>query len=292
LTSGGDEIKVWDAETGQEVLTLDKKSTEANVWGGKVSWSPDGRQLVTTGEEQRIKVWDATTWQEVSTLPEPGQSQVAWSLDGWRLASLGTGLKVWDVATRQEILALYSSSGPEAPYCVHTLAWGPDGKGLMLLGRSPQGDTTVKILDGCRRDTWWPSLARTCNDFAWYWAVSADARFRDPARAVEFARRAVDLAPHEERYWTTLGVAHYRMGDWNASTAALEKALELRPGGENSCHCFFLAMAAWQRGNQGQAHQWYDQAVQWMEKRRPQDEELLHFRAEASELLGIKDKKE
>src|SRR5262249_35276862 len=157
---GGSEIRIWDMETGREVLTLDKKSKEAKAWAGKVSWSPDGRQLVTTGEENRIKVWDATTWEEVFTLPEPGQSEVAWSPDGRRLASAGTGLKLWDVATRQEILSLYSASCPEAPYRVHTLAWGPDGQRLLLVGRSPLGGSTVRILDACRRDTWWPSLAR------------------------------------------------------------------------------------------------------------------------------------
>jgi hypothetical protein len=60
--------------------------------------------------------------------------------------------------------------------------------------------------------------------------------------------------------------------------------MELRKGGD-SFDWFFLAMAHWQLGNQDQARQWYDQAVAWMEKNQPQNEELLRFRAEAEELI-------
>ncbi|HUQ69688.1 MAG TPA: tetratricopeptide repeat protein, partial [Planctomycetaceae bacterium] len=80
------------------------------------------------------------------------------------------------------------------------------------------------------------------------------------------------------------GVAHYRAGDWKAAIATLEKAIELRKGGD----CFdwlSLAMAHWQLGNKDEARQWNDRAVAWMEKNNPQDEELKRFSAEAAELL-------
>ena len=49
-------------------------------------------------------------------------------------------------------------------------------------------------------------------------------------------------------------------------------------------------MAHWQLGDKEQARKQYDHAVQWMEKNKRQDEELLRFRAEAAELLMIADK--
>jgi hypothetical protein len=52
---------------------------------------------------------------------------------------------------------------------------------------------------------------------------------------------------------------------------------------------FFLAMAHGQLGEKEQAHKWYAKAMQWMDKNKPQDEELRRFRAEASALLGIGD---
>ena len=47
-------------------------------------------------------------------------------------------------------------------------------------------------------------------------------------------------------------------------------------------------MAHRQQGQKEESRTWYDRAVPWMEKHKPQDEELLRFRVEAEELLGIK----
>jgi hypothetical protein len=46
-------------------------------------------------------------------------------------------------------------------------------------------------------------------------------------------------------------------------------------------------MAHWQLGDKEKARTRFDQAVQWMEKNQPNNEELRRFRAEAAELLNI-----
>jgi len=51
---------------------------------------------------------------------------------------------------------------------------------------------------------------------------------------------------------------------------------------------FFLAMAKHRLGHKD-AREWYDEAVAWMEKDKPDDKELKRFRAEAEEVLGITD---
>jgi WD40 repeat protein len=131
----------------------------------------------------------------------------------------------------------------------------------------------------------------TLNNLAWPLATSPDPKLRNPVRAVELAKRAVELKPKEGSFWNTLGVAHYRAGDWGAAVAALEKSGQLRQGGD-SFDWFFLAMAHQQLGDHEQARHWYDQGVQWMEKNKPEDEELKRFRAEATEFLGVKEKKD
>ena len=50
-------------------------------------------------------------------------------------------------------------------------------------------------------------------------------------------------------------------------------------------------MAHWQLGQKVKARGWYDRAVQLMEKNQPKNDELGRFRAEASELLGLNEKK-
>ena len=62
--------------------------------------------------------------------------------------------------------------------------------------------------------------------------------------------------------------------------------MSLSKGGD-SFDWFFLAMANWQLGNKELARQWYDRAIQWMDKNQSQDAELRRFRAEAGKLLGL-----
>ena len=124
---------------------------------------------------------------------------------------------------------------------------------------------------------------------AWFLATCPDPKFREPRRAVELSRKAVELASKQGNYWNTLGVAHYRAGDdWKAAVAALEKSRELRKGGD-IYDWFFLAMARWKLGDKEEARKWYDRAVNWMDKNKPNDEELRRFRDEAAALLKIVD---
>ena len=91
-------MKVWDAQTGQELLSL--KGHTASV--SSVAYSPDGKRLASgsgtwdatkrafvSGE---VKLWDAQTGQELRTLKGHTAKvvSVAFSPDGKRLAS-GSG---------------------------------------------------------------------------------------------------------------------------------------------------------------------------------------------------------
>jgi eukaryotic-like serine/threonine-protein kinase len=136
-----------------------------------------------------------------------------------------------------------------------------------------------------------PKSAESQNNVAWLLATCPEPKFRDAKRAVELAKKAVELAPQEGNNWNTLGVALYRAGDWKAALAALEKSTDLLKGNQVSFNAFFLAMAHWQLGEKEEARKWYDQAVQWMEKNAPKNEELVRFRAEAEKLLGLIEKK-
>jgi tetratricopeptide (TPR) repeat protein len=134
----------------------------------------------------------------------------------------------------------------------------------------------------------YPKDASPHNSLSWLLATFADPKLRDPDLAGQMGKKAVELAPKNGNCWNSLGVAHYRAGSWDDAIAALEKSMQLRKEGDAN-DWFFLAMARWQLGDKEKARKWYDQAVQWTQKNQPQDEELRRFRAEAAELLGIKD---
>jgi tetratricopeptide (TPR) repeat protein len=135
-----------------------------------------------------------------------------------------------------------------------------------------------------------PDLPVSQNTLAWFLATCPEAKLRDPIRAVELAKKAVERAPKEGNHWNTLGVAQYRAGDWKAAIEALTRSQELLGDNELSFNAFFLAMAHWKLGSKQEAHDWYAKAIGWMEKSKPKDEELLRFRAEAEELLRINHK--
>ena len=100
------EVKVWDAATGQNLLTLTGHTD--GVHG--VAVSPDGKRIVSGSWDNTVKVWDADTGRNLSTLKghTSGVTCVAVSPDGKRLVSGGWDniVKVWDVATGQNLLTL------------------------------------------------------------------------------------------------------------------------------------------------------------------------------------------
>ena len=97
--------------------------------------------------------------------------------------------------------------------------------------------------------------------------------------------------PKEWHNWSTLGLAHYRAGDWHAAVQALTTAAQLRASSGRTR--FVLAMAHWQLGNPADARRFYDRAVELLPKgltgptQAHRAEELTRLRAEAARLLGI-----
>ena len=127
---------------------------------------------------------------------------------------------------------------------------------------------------------------QSMNNLARLLATCPDTKVRDGDRAVKLAKKAVERAPEQGAYHSTLGAAQYRAAAWNEAVAALEKSAGLRNGGD-SFDWFFLAMAHWKLGAKDKAREWYDKAVRWMDTNQPKNEELRRFRAEAAELLRL-----
>jgi WD40 repeat protein len=100
-------IKVWDNETGREVLSLQhtKPVTDETIIGigpplvTGLSFSPGGKRLVTISREA-MKLWNVQTGEGVSTMQDMGTamaSGVAFSPDGSRIANSKTSAQVESV---------------------------------------------------------------------------------------------------------------------------------------------------------------------------------------------------
>jgi tetratricopeptide (TPR) repeat protein len=122
------------------------------------------------------------------------------------------------------------------------------------------------------------------NTLAWSLATAADLKMRDLVRAVPYAKHAVELKPDDDAAWNTFGVACYYAGDYPGAVEALRRSVRLQGAG-NVTDWIFLAMASKRLGNEGEAHDWYDRAVEWMRTHSNADPETLRFRADADALF-------
>ena len=88
LASGGWDIKLWNAQTGDLINTL---GHDSSVWS--VAFSPDGSRLASGSSDKTIKLWNAQTGDLINTLKGHDSSvlSVAFSPDGSRLASGSLG---------------------------------------------------------------------------------------------------------------------------------------------------------------------------------------------------------
>src|SRR5262249_5795547 len=163
------------------------------------------------------------------------------------------------------------------PERLHHLAFAAGGN--LLVGTGDDG--RLRVLDGTSVFDDPPRDPVACNDLAWSLVVPHDVKPEQARRAVELAENAVEALPQDSNYWNTLGVAHYRTGDWQAARQALEKSLQLR-GGDHSANHFFLAMVCWHQGDKELAREWYRRGDLWLQQNAPQDEEMLGFGAEAA----------
>jgi tetratricopeptide (TPR) repeat protein len=103
-------------------------------------------------------------------------------------------------------------------------------------------------------------LAMVCNDMAWQ-LVTGPEKNRDPARALPLAQKAVALLPELSiHHLNTLGVVHYRLGEYRQAAEVLERSLR-ENGAAPFYDLIFLAMSYARLGDAAKASEYYDRAA-------------------------------
>jgi WD40 repeat protein len=208
----GSTAAVWDAETGEQLLTL--RGHADNVW--KVAFSPDGSRLATGSLDWTIKLWDARTGQETLTLP--GHRAVARFLafqpDGRRLVGLfndGT-VKSWDAAPVPEA----SEARDQAAVLASSLFLRPLLREEVMerLRADPGLSEPVRQAALGIAQRFPAGEPRLLNHVSWETVKTAGRTAAEYLRALRQAEAAVAMEPDNGDYLNTLSVAQYRVGQF------------------------------------------------------------------------------
>ncbi|MHC5540720.1 WD40 repeat domain-containing protein, partial [Singulisphaera rosea] len=134
IVSGGQlEAKVWDAESDPASLTLPHPS-----WVNHLAFSPDGRQLVTAGQDGKARTWESATGRPLKVFPAHTDacSSVAFRPDGKEILSAGMDntLRLWDVEDATPSRILFEA--PKNPaFSTFAAAYSLDGRRVVSAGR-------------------------------------------------------------------------------------------------------------------------------------------------------------
>jgi RNA polymerase sigma factor (sigma-70 family) len=137
------EVAFWDAGTGKLLRHFSMRA-----WGAlHLLFAPDGRTLVTAGQEPLVRLWDVATGKQVHnwSTHEGFISTLAFTPDGSTLVSGGNGhdgsIRLWDAKTGGHLRELQGHR-----WGITGVAVTPDGKTVVSGGSD--GCIRLQSLDG------------------------------------------------------------------------------------------------------------------------------------------------
>jgi eukaryotic-like serine/threonine-protein kinase len=163
---GGRGVKLWSTTDGRELAVI---NPPANLFAGRMAFSPDGHWVAVNASDGRIFVWDWLTGSPIATLtghtrPPPwGYSIFAlgFAADGKTLVSAGADstVRLWDVAAGREWKRLETRTS-----VVGAIAFSPDRKVMATAST----DQTVELWD----TSTWRALGALRGHLNEVWAVA------------------------------------------------------------------------------------------------------------------------
>jgi eukaryotic-like serine/threonine-protein kinase len=289
-------IRLIEVETGRVIARLESPDPSNVNWA---TFSPDGSRLVVVSENApAVRVWNLRAIrQQLAGIGLDWDAPALRDVDGASRSALA--LRPFHVDLGPLAGEVEHFTGPP-----HTLverfsaqlkdnpnddeAYHHRGHAWLRLGRFKEAIDDFTVAFRVRPDDAHLrlALADACNREAWDLVRGS----REPERAVELARRAIELAPEDAGNLNTLGVALYRAGRFGEAIQTLERSLAASPGEDKAFDLYFLAMAHHRQGRREHARACLDRGVRWADRQNAAylraHPVLPAFRAEAESVLA------
>jgi WD40 repeat protein len=109
-TTGGGPIRIWNLATGKQ-----EKQFEGHEYGNwRATFTPNGKNVLSVGQDQMVRIWDANDTTEVGRLRHKQiPAGIAATADGKRALSGGwdSAVRLWDLQTRKELCSFDGHPG-------------------------------------------------------------------------------------------------------------------------------------------------------------------------------------
>jgi hypothetical protein len=286
-------VKLWDAETGEEVLTL--KGHAHAVCG--VAFSPDGSRIASASLDGTVRVWDASEATTESQTRDEARSLVRFLVD--RLASEA---EVRDRITRDKTRsARVRAAALEMTRGFWEMRVDRRAEDILepLFNRlflredvieairaQPPADPEVQAACLKLAETWSESSG-DCNNAAATLIVKPGQSAASYERGLRLARAASRQEPGDGNILNTLGIAQYRAGLVPEALATLAHSNALNQGNAPE-DLAFLAMAHERLGQTAEARAMLDRLRDLMRQEKfagGQGDEGRAFLAEAQAVV-------
>ncbi len=130
-TDENEAVKIWDAQSGTELVTLHNSAIATKI--NDLAFSPSGRRVLTAGDDGMVRIWDIATGDELGVISGHTSliNGIAISQDGTHLATTSDDnkAKIWDLSLEKisntPLLTL------DHPSLVFAVAFNPDGSRLV-----------------------------------------------------------------------------------------------------------------------------------------------------------------
>jgi hypothetical protein len=223
-------VTLWEVASGQELRSL--QGHTRNVMS--VAFSPDGMRLASAGLDWMVKIWDARPLTPALKTELEARGLVEFVCDQAKTQEEAStrirSNKMISEPVRQQALALVPTYWTgriqaETSRLVDTLFNKPLLKEEVLATIRADGSLTEEARQRAL------SVAERSAENAWGFYQASRSVARQPGQAIEAYRRALRQAeiacrldPEYGRYLTTLGVAQYRVGQYQEALDTLTRS--------------------------------------------------------------------